>query len=98
MFKRLAVDKLSFISGFLSLNHDLAPGNLGLLDQFNALQWVHDNIHFFGGNNELVTIYGQSAGAASVGYLMDFPEAKLLFHRAISSSGKKYILVYFNLL
>lgn len=42
--------------GFLALNGSSeAPGNVGLLDQRMALQWVQDNIHFFGGNPKQVS-------------------------------------------
>lgn len=73
--------------GFLSADVPEAPGNAGLKDQVLALKWVKDNIKEFGGNPDKVTIFGQSAGAASVHYLMLSPMAKGLFHGAIAQSG-----------
>lgn len=77
--------------GFLELGH-LDPtlagsGNVGLLDQIAALEWVRDNIANFGGDPANVTIFGQSAGAMSVSLLMAMPRAKGLFHKAIAESG-----------
>lgn len=64
-----------------------SPGNYGLKDQILALRWIRRNIERFGGNPNSVTLFGESAGAASVSYLMLAPKAKGLFHRAISFSG-----------
>jgi para-nitrobenzyl esterase len=62
-------------------------GNYGLLDQIAALKWVKNNIKAFGGNPDLVTIYGESAGAMCICDLMVSPLADGLFQRAISESG-----------
>ena len=61
--------------------------NFGLLDQIAALQWVRDNIGFFGGNPNNITIFGESAGGQNVMALYVSPLSKGLFHKAISQSG-----------
>ena len=71
--------------GFLYLGEGNA--NRGLLDQVSALEWVRDNIAAFGGDPGNVTVFGQSAGAMSVGTLLSMPLAEGLFRRAIAQSG-----------
>jgi hypothetical protein len=60
-------------AGFLSIPDAGVPGNNGLKDQVMALRWVQQNIKQFGGDPDNVTIFGVSAGAASVQYHMLSP-------------------------
>ena len=73
--------------GFLSLGSAEVPGNMGLLDQVMALKWIQRNIKNFGGDPNMITIAGESAGSYSVIYHMLSPLSKGLFHRAIAQSG-----------
>nr|XP_023023272.1 esterase B1-like isoform X1 [Leptinotarsa decemlineata] len=75
--------------GFLTLEDASldVPGNAGMKDQVLALKWVQRNIKHFGGDPNNVTIFGESAGGASVHYLILSPSAKGLFHKAILQSG-----------
>ncbi|KAI8425009.1 hypothetical protein MSG28_006896 [Choristoneura fumiferana] len=73
--------------GFLSLENEEVSGNMGLKDQVMALRWVRDNVEHFGGDPGRVTIFGESAGAASVHLHMLSPQSQGLFHAAIAQSG-----------
>ncbi|XP_058064702.1 venom carboxylesterase-6-like [Anopheles bellator] len=73
--------------GFLSTEQEDCPGNSGLKDQSLVLRWIRDNIGAFGGNPNLVTVFGESAGGASGTYHMMSPLSKGLFQRVISQSG-----------
>lgn len=73
--------------GFLYFDTADVPGNAGLFDQQMALEWVHDNIHFFGGNPQNVTLFGESAGAVSVSLHLLSPLSRNLFSQAIMESG-----------
>jgi para-nitrobenzyl esterase len=61
--------------------------NFGTLDIIEALKWVKQNISFFGGDPNNVTIFGESAGGHNVLSLLVAKQAKDLFHKAISQSG-----------
>jgi para-nitrobenzyl esterase len=64
-----------------------ATGNEGLVDQLAALTWLKANVSAFGGSPENITVFGESAGAMSIGCMMAMPKAKGLFHKAILQSG-----------
>jgi para-nitrobenzyl esterase len=62
-------------------------GNFGTLDHVQALKWVRENIHAFGGDPHNVTVAGESAGAHNTMNLVISPLGKGLFHRAVYQSG-----------
>lgn len=73
--------------GFLSTEDELVPGNNGIRDQIRALEWIKENIEYFGGNPESVTIMGMSAGGASVQTHYLSKQSEGLFSKGISQSG-----------
>nr|CAD7602530.1 unnamed protein product [Timema genevievae] len=79
------------VSGFFSLNgSDISP-NAGMKDQVAALRWVKQNIAKFGGNPNKVTIFGESAGAASVQYHLLSEMSKVLDFWAFTKSSSASI-------
>ena len=75
------------IYGFLANRERGMTGNNGLWDQQMALQWVKANIAAFGGDPSRITVFGESAGAASVIYQAMKEGNEGLFSRAIAESG-----------
>jgi para-nitrobenzyl esterase len=78
--------------GFLELGNRAggryrSAGNCGILDQIAALRWVRDNVASFGGDPNQVTVFGESAGAMSIGTMLAMPAVRGLFQRAILQSG-----------
>ncbi|KAK4548367.1 hypothetical protein LTR36_010238 [Oleoguttula mirabilis] len=83
--------------GFLALDDGVTNGNFGLADQITALEWVHQHIRDFGGDPLRITIFGQSAGAASVRALLASPMAIGKYAAAIPMSnlaGSNYATPY----
>ncbi|CAD5111483.1 DgyrCDS792 [Dimorphilus gyrociliatus] len=73
--------------GFMSTGDNTVPGNMGLLDQRKAMEFVKQNIKNFGGNPDKITLFGESAGASSVDLHTLLPESRDLFHQMIQQSG-----------
>ncbi|OXA51364.1 fatty acyl-CoA hydrolase precursor, medium chain [Folsomia candida] len=94
---RMMEDKIVLITlnyrlgvlGALNLGTDDAPGCAGMYDTVTALEWVQENIKYFGGDPNRVTVTGQSAGSMIVGNLLTTPltKDKNLFHGVWGFSG-----------
>ncbi|HJJ38531.1 MAG TPA: carboxylesterase family protein [Methanocorpusculum sp.] len=61
--------------------------NLGLLDITEALHWVYENIHAFGGDKKNITLFGQSAGGGCASLLALYDKARPYIAKIISQSG-----------
>ncbi|XP_043467867.1 esterase FE4-like [Leptopilina heterotoma] len=75
------------IFGFLTTGDKASPGNYGLKDQLLALKWIQSEIHNFGGDPKQVTLFGESAGAASITLHAISEQSKDLFQKYILQSG-----------
>jgi carboxylesterase type B len=73
--------------GFLFLDDQRAPGNVGLLDQKMATIWVRNNIVAFGGDPDKVTLAGQDAGGVLALILLSTSETKLASRIILQSAG-----------
>ena len=76
--------RLGALSYFLN---DETNGNLAILDQQFALEWVQNNIGAFGGDPSRVTIFGQSAGGDSVAIHLTAPSSKGYYQHVIMESN-----------
>jgi para-nitrobenzyl esterase len=80
--------------GLETENNKHISGNYALMDQIKALQWVHNNISFFGGDTSRVMIFGESAGGLDIGDLLLSPLAAGLFQRACIESAVPSVAAY----
>lgn len=71
--------------------------NCGVLDQIQALKWVKENIHAFGGDPDNITLMGSNSGATSAMILSGLKETKGLFGRVFSVSYSSDYLYYDNI-
>uniref|UniRef100_A0A7E4V939 Carboxylic ester hydrolase n=1 Tax=Panagrellus redivivus TaxID=6233 RepID=A0A7E4V939_PANRE len=77
--------------GWFSLGDHIAPGNLGLWDQRQALLFLHDVLKDFGGDKNKITVLGHSAGATSTSLLAVSPHSRDLFAQAYQLSGSTFL-------
>lgn len=75
------------VLGFLSLPSMDISGNAGLKDQQMALQWVYDNIANFNGDPNKISLFGESAGGASVHLQVLNQKSRTFINGAICQSG-----------
>lgn len=73
--------------GFLAVPGTNVTGNFGIQDQVTALKWTIDNIAYFGGDPNRITIIGESAGAGSVRTLLGSPKAIGMYQGAVAMSN-----------
>ncbi|KAH7950952.1 hypothetical protein HPB52_003398 [Rhipicephalus sanguineus] len=76
--------------GFLNGKVPDAPGNQGLFDTLLAVKWIKENAVAFGGDPDKITLFGESAGAVTVGYFLVSPLARGIVSRVIMQSGSPY--------
>lgn len=76
-----------YLSPFFGDSEEEIPGNMGIWDQALAIRWLKDNAKAFGGDSDLVTLFGESAGGSAVSLHLLSPITKNLSKRGILQSG-----------
>ena len=74
----------------MSTGDEWCPGNFGIQDQIAALKWISNNINFFGGNPQNITVFGHDSGAICTSILLISPQSWGLYQNVIISSGSVF--------
>ena len=90
--------RLNIFGFFRHPNMIKQTGNFGLEDQILSLQWLKENIEYFGGDPNNITIFGESAGGAHISYHLVSPASEGLFEKAIIQSGGYNLISPYSLL
>ena len=90
--------RLNIFGFFKHPNMSKQTGNFGLEDQILSLQWLKENIKYFGGDPNNITIFGESAGGAHISYHLVSPASEGLFEKAIIQSGGCNLVSPYSLL
>lgn len=78
--------------GFLNLQTEKVPGNMGLYDQALALDWVNKNAKNVNGDHRSITLWGQGMGAISISGHLVSPLTRNKFKRAIMQTGSIFTM------
>ncbi|GJJ77782.1 hypothetical protein EMPS_10141 [Entomortierella parvispora] len=77
---------LGWMENINAWDRNTVPGNQAIRDQILALQWIQKNIASFGGDPNMVTVFGESAGGTSIRALLSAPSAWGLYKRVAGES------------
>ncbi|KAG4072167.1 hypothetical protein HA402_015666 [Bradysia odoriphaga] len=81
--------------GFANFDVKGYTGNMGFKDQQMALEWIHQNIRYFGGDSSKITVFGESAGGVATHLHLLSEKSRKFMKRAIAMSGSAFAMFAF---